>query len=156
MNEQGKIRLVAEKAVNMKNEKSCGAVVFTRDGGCIKYVIVETKNGCFGFPKGHVEGMETEQQTARREILEETGLGVDLKVGFREESFYTFTWGGEEISKHVVYFLAEFSRQSVRAQESELNSVRLMTYEDAIKTLQFADIKGILAKANEFIMRQER
>ena len=140
----------------MKNEKSCGAVVFTRDGGRIKYVIVETKNGCFGFPKGHVEKGESEIETAVREILEETGLCVDLKDGFREESFYTFTWGGEEISKHVVYFLAEFSRQSIKVQESELNSVRLMTYEDAIKTLQFADIKGILAKANEFIMRQER
>ncbi len=140
----------------MKNEKSCGAVVFTRDGGRIKYVIVETKNGCFGFPKGHVEKGESEIETAVREILEETGLCVDLKDGFREESFYTFTWGGEEISKHVVYFLAEFSRQSVKVQESELNSVRLMTYEDAIKTLQFADIKGILAQANEFIMRQER
>ncbi len=137
----------------MKNEKSCGAVVFTRDGGRIKYVIVETKNGCFGFPKGHVEKGESEIETAVREILEETGLCVDLKDGFREESFYTFTWGGEEISKHVVYFLAEFSRQSVKVQESELNSVRLMSYDDAIKTLQFADIKSILTKANEFIMK---
>lgn len=137
----------------MKNEKSCGAVVFTRDGGRIKYVIVETKNGCFGFPKGHVEKGESEIETAVREILEETGLSVDLKDGFREESFYTFTWGGEEISKHVVYFLAEFSRQSVKVQESELNSVRLMSYDDAIKTLQFADIKSILTKANEFIMK---
>ena len=145
--------VVASRAVAMKNEKSCGAVVFTRDGGRIKYVIVETKNGCFGFPKGHVEKGESEIETAVREILEETGLCVDLKDGFREESFYTFTWGGEEISKHVVYFLAEFSRQSVKVQESELNSVRLMSYDDAIKTLQFADIKSILTKANEFIMK---
>ena len=138
----------------MRTEKSCGAVVFTRDKGRIKYVIAETKNGCFGFPKGHVENGETEAETATREVLEDTGLTVDFIDGFREESFYTFTWSGELISKHVVYFLAEYSRQAIRVQESELNSARLMSYEDAASVLQFADIKGILARANEFITKK--
>ena len=49
-------------------EKSCGAIVFTEDDEGIKYVIIESKEGYFGFPKGHVEKNETELETARREV----------------------------------------------------------------------------------------
>ena len=43
--------------------------MFTRgDGIVIEYVIVQEIEGNHGFPKGHVEGDETEIQTALREI----------------------------------------------------------------------------------------
>ena len=74
----------------MKTEKSCGAVVFTRENGSIKYVIIESKSGVFGFPKGHIEKGETEEQTALREILEETSLSVTPVDDFRLEESYTF------------------------------------------------------------------
>ena len=48
----------------MITEKSCGAVVFTRTGSDIRYLIIQSKEGIYGFPKGHVEDDETEQQTA--------------------------------------------------------------------------------------------
>lgn len=44
----------------MKHEKSCGAVVFTREGGTVRYVIAESIRHFFGFPKGHVETGESE------------------------------------------------------------------------------------------------
>ena len=58
----------------MTVEKSCGAVVFTREGGEVRYVIIQSLEGYYGFPKGHMEGSETEQETALREIREEVGL----------------------------------------------------------------------------------
>ena len=39
-------------------EKSCGAVVFTRAEEGIRYVLVQSFEGKFGFPKGHMEGSE--------------------------------------------------------------------------------------------------
>ena len=135
----------------MKTEKSCGAVVFTRDSGGVEYVIIESKNSCFGFPKGRVERGENERETARREILEETGLAVDIIDGFREESTYSFSCNGEVINKKVVYFLAEYSFQVPKAQETELNAVYLMKYEDADMSVRFNDIKRILSSANSFI-----
>ena len=65
----------------MNYEYSCGAVVFTRIGGEPHYVLVRAKDqpmGCHGFPKGHMEAGETEEQTALREIYEEVGLRVRL------------------------------------------------------------------------------
>ena len=45
----------------MEHEKSCGAVVFTRSRGDLRYVLIQQKKGLWGFPKGHVEAGETEK-----------------------------------------------------------------------------------------------
>ena len=69
----------------MTSEKSCGAAVFTKDNGIVNYVIVESNDGVFGFPKGHTEAGESEHETALREIFEETGLKLKIIDGFREK-----------------------------------------------------------------------
>ena len=63
-------------------EKSCGAVVFTREGDVIKYVLVQQKEGFYGFPKGHMEPGESEKETALREIYEELSLRPVFIDGF--------------------------------------------------------------------------
>ena len=71
----------------MADEKSCGAIVFTHENGIRKYVIIRETGiyqGYCGFPKGHMEAGETEQDTAIREVKEETGLDVELLDGFRQ------------------------------------------------------------------------
>ena len=52
----------------MTYEVSSGAVVFTRESGILRYVIVRSLEGYYGFPKGHIEGKETEEEAAIREI----------------------------------------------------------------------------------------
>jgi len=135
----------------MKFEKSCGAVVYTKENGLIKYVIIQSKNGVFGFPKGHVEKNETESATALREIREETGLNVKLIDGFKEESSYCFTLNGEEITKNVIYFLGEYNNQTPVAQETELNGIFLMDYNTAISVFQFDNLKQTLTRAHTFL-----
>ena len=133
-------------------EKSCGAVVFTKDTEGIKYVIIESKEGYYGFPKGHVEDNETEFETARREVFEETGLRVEFLENFRIEDSHPFQRNGETRMKYIVYFLAEFSNQFLRAQESELNSIHLMDYETAMSSFQFENSKRILEGAHNFLL----
>lgn len=135
----------------MKTEKSCGAVVFTLKDNSVKYVIIESKEGYYGFPKGHVEENETETETALREIYEETGLKVKIISGFRCEDFHTFTHNGETKMKHVVYFAAEYSDQTPVVQETELNSIHLMDFEDALSVFQFESSKRIFREAHSFI-----
>jgi len=43
----------------MKTEKSCGAIVYTKENRCIRYVIIRSKEGICGFPKGHTEHLES-------------------------------------------------------------------------------------------------
>lgn len=138
----------------MISEKSCGAVVFTRMDDEIRYVLIRQRSGMFGFPKGHVEGNETEKETALREIREETGLTPRLIEGFRETEEYVLN-SAEGVRKTVVYFLAGFSGQDIVIQPEELSGASLVCCEEAMKLLQFEGKRRILRAAHDFLMSCE-
>ena len=136
----------------MKIEKSCGAVVFTREGGTIKFVIIRSLEGFYGYPKGHMEAGESEEQTALREIREETGLDVSLLEGFRTEDAHALVREGRpDVTKQIVYFLAEYTGQVLRAQEGEVTEIRLMTFDEAMAAFQFESSRRILREADAYI-----
>ncbi len=136
----------------MKEEKSCGAVVFTKENGKIEYLLIEGLGGTFGFPKGHVERGETELETAQREIYEETGLSVDFVGDFRMADKYIIHKGNGKALKTVVYFLAYFDGQNIVRQESEVKSTFLLEYDEAMKRIQFESLRHILTEANNFLI----
>lgn len=134
----------------MNYEKSCGAVVFTRDRGEIRYALIHQTAGHWGFPKGHVEPGETERETALREISEETGLHVTLLKGFRTFTQYPLP-RKPGVVKQVVYFLAQFSGQEISVQEAEVQNARLLPYAEALALLQHEDSRRILTQADNFL-----
>lgn len=134
----------------MKLEKSCGAVVFTRIDGEIKYLIIRNLMGIYGFPKGHVEKGESEVQTALREVREEVGLTVELIEGFRCEDEHLIP-RRKNVMKHIVYFLGEYCNQDFTYQREELSDALLLDYESAMKLFQFESSKRILTEANNFL-----
>ena len=139
----------------MNYEYSCGAVVFTRIGGKPHYVLVRAKNqpmGCHGFPKGHMEDGETEEQTALREIYEEVGLRVRLLPGFRAVTEYQLP-APPNTRKRVVFFLAEYEGQETTVQESELAAITIAPWPQALELTEFADSKRILTEAHEFLSK---
>ena len=133
----------------MTHEKSCGAVVFTRVGGEIKYVLAQALGGHYGFPKGHVEQGETEKETALREVFEEVGLRPVLIDGFRVESEYYIPHA--DVQKQVVFYLGEYQDQEIVPQKEELQCAPLLPYQEAVKTLTHEDNRKILTLAHEFL-----
>ena len=134
----------------MQYEKSCGAVVFTRVNGEIRYVLAQNLEGYYGFPKGHVEAGETEIETALREIREEVGLSPQLIEGFRTCDEHPIP-KKPGVIKQVVYFLAEYADQQIAFQKEELLSAPLVSYEEAMKLFVFEGSKRILTEANAFL-----
>ena len=65
----------------MKKEKSCGVIVIKRENEEFKILLLEHQKGHISYPKGHVEENETEEDTALREVKEETNLDVKLISG---------------------------------------------------------------------------
>ena len=133
----------------MKFEKSCGAVVFTKIDNKIKYLIIKSIEGIYGFPKGHMELDEVEEETALREILEETGIKVKLINGFRYKVNYEIK--DKNIYKEVIYFLGEYSNQEIIYQKEELSDAELMDFSTAFSVLQYDDSKAVLEAANDYL-----
>ncbi|HIU30213.1 MAG TPA: NUDIX domain-containing protein, partial [Candidatus Egerieisoma faecipullorum] len=78
----------AERQAPFAFEKLCGAVTYCRENGIIKYILIKNLSGHIGFPKGHSENGESEQETAQREVYEETGLKPVLLTDFRHTFQY--------------------------------------------------------------------
>ena len=132
----------------MIQEKSCGAVVYIDRDGTRLFLIEHMRQGHYSICKGHVEGEETEHETAAREILEETSLRVRFVDGFRETIAYS---PYENCMKTVVFFLACAESARVSAQEAEVREIQWLPYEDALRTLTFPSDRETLAKANRFL-----
>ena len=131
-------------------EKSCGAIVFTRQNGQILYVVVQEASGAYSFPKGHMEGTESELQTAIREIHEETGLQSVFLEGFRETDEYDLR-EKPGTRKQVVYFLAEFRDEPLVPRPGEITNILLLSYGEAEKCFPYAGTRRVLAVADRFL-----
>lgn len=136
----------------MNWERSCGAIVFTRRNGQLLFVIVQEQAGTYSFPKGHMEGDETELETARREIFEETGLRPEFLNGFCQQDEYHLsekpgTW------KRVTYFLAEFGDDPLVPQEGEIKRILLLPYEQALALFKYENARRLLTQAHAFLTK---
>lgn len=136
----------------MNYEKSCGAVIFTRVGGEVKYVLAQSLEGVYGFPKGHMEMGETEEETALREIWEEVHLRPSLLPGFRATSEYALP-NKEDTSKIVVFFLAEYADQEIIPQKEELKDTALVSFAEAMTMIRYEDTRRVLREADRYLMQ---
>lgn len=96
--------------------KSCGVIPVRYRGGKREYLLLLQTNACWSFPKGHMEAGETEQQTALRELREETGLvakSLSVQTASCEYALTPYT------RKQVVYYLGLVDG-NVTHQETEV------------------------------------
>ncbi len=103
----------------MIRETSCGAVVLRQQGQGIVVLTLQHAAGHWAFPKGHMEPGETEQDTALREIWEETGLRVRLDTAFRHVNTYSPKPG---VLKDVIYFVAWAQQDMLALQQAEIQA----------------------------------
>lgn len=106
--------------------KSCGVIPFRRRGGKKEYLILLQKGGSWSFPKGHMEAGETEEQTALRELWEETGLHAKLIPGQRVVSEYEIP---PYTRKQVILFPGEVEG-TVTEQKEEISRHKWVTAEN--------------------------
>ena len=146
-------------------EKSVGAVVFRREAGKVLYLLLQYRSWQWDFPKGHIEQGENEQQTMRREILEETGISeISILPKFRKSVLYFYFAKGNEkkerlqskrgvnIFKKAVFYGVETVMEKVTI-DFESKDFAWLSFEDAYKRLGNDDSRRVLAKANEVILK---
>lgn len=133
-------------------EKSCGAVIWRGTAEDHQYLLAQHGASHWSFPKGHVEGNETEVQTARREILEETGLEAAIDPQFRQVVTYYPKPG---VIKDVIFFIAKPTGGTEHAQEEEIADLGWFSFQDARPLVTFATDEDVLLAAEAYIQGQE-
>ncbi len=137
--------ILKKEGKEMKYEKSCGAVVVKNDENHkLKILLIRQIQGHWCFPKGHVEENETEHETAKREIFEETGIEIQFLSDFRVSTGYS---PREGIQKEVVYFLAEKTGGSDSVQLEEVSEIAWVSLIEANSLITYDSDAKILHQA---------
>ena len=107
--------------------KSCGVLPWRENQGQKEYLIVfESFSKCWSLPKGHMEAGETEEETALRELQEETGLTATLDLQRRATIEYPISPFGR---KRVVFFPGKVDG-SLQLREGETEGFKWVTAEE--------------------------
>lgn len=137
----------------MKKEKSCGVILFRTDkkSNSRKYLILHYAEHHWDYSKGHVEKGESEEQTFRRELKEETGITqINLIDGFKEKIEYSFKHKGKFIQKEVNFYLAETQEEKIKLCDEHIG-FKWLSYEDALRQVTFKNAQNLLQKAEAFL-----
>ena len=98
------------------------------------------------FPKGTPDPGETIEQTALREVREETGLDVEIvrTIGTME---YWFAVPGERVHKIVHFFLMRPLGGDVSRHDREYDDVRWVPASEARRMLTYDTYRDMLDRA---------
>ncbi len=122
----------------------------------ISYLLIQHLQGHWGFPKGHAEPKETAEQSATRELIEETGVTEFVICGadpFIEK--YEFEQGGRIMKKTVTYYLARILSDDITIQEDEIRNYKFADYDTAHSLITFNEGKNLLKEVHGYIQGNE-
>jgi bis(5'-nucleosidyl)-tetraphosphatase len=133
-------------------DESFGIVPVSQVEGEWKFLLILHKGGHhWGFPKGHGDPGETAQESAQRELKEETGLDV---VRFLQENpfveKYQFNMRGELIHKQVSYFPA-IVKGELQLQAEEVRDAKWLPFQEALNQLSFEEARQICRQVMQLV-----
>ena len=137
----------------MAIEITSGAVVYRKNTGKIEYLLLESQNkGHFwGFPKGHVEGNETLEETAKREIKEETQFLTPIDTSFHVYTEYDLPNANR---KQMTLYTADLTQsEDIHLQAEEIKNCGWFNYADARERLTYNNLKQLLDQVNDHLTK---
>ena len=134
---------------------SCGGVVIYRSKVLLLYKNYKSRYEGWVLPKGTVEKGESHEETALREVREESGAEADI-VEFIGSNSYSFAVPEDRVEKEVYWYLMKGRSYYSKPQAEEyFRDSGFYKYHEAIHLLKFDNEREILEKAYE-VFRQRR
>jgi 8-oxo-dGTP pyrophosphatase MutT (NUDIX family) len=138
----------------VRREFSAGGVIVRRlrGGWHLAAITPGGKTDVWALPKGLVGDSERPEETAAREVKEETGLEGSL-VGKLGDVRYVYTWKGERVFKVVSFFLFRYRRGRLGdippALAFEVAATRWLPLGEAPRLLAYRGEREMAEKAGE-------
>ncbi len=132
-------------ARRVRDAVAAGGVVI-REGERGQEVVLAGREGLWVLPKGTPDRDERIEETATREVREETGLDVRIvrPLGTIE---YWFALPRRRVHKTVHFFLMEALSGDVSRHDHEYEEVRWVPVEEARRLLTFETYREMLERA---------
>ena len=133
----------------MKKEVSAGGIVLKKVSEEVYVLMAQhALHHGWGFPKGHIGDTlagETEQETAIREVKEETGIEAEILDKASEEA-YVYTWNGEKRNKTVHYFFMKYTGGRFEDKDHEMEAVAWVALKEVEDRLTYTNAKIMFRK----------
>jgi 8-oxo-dGTP pyrophosphatase MutT (NUDIX family) len=133
---------------------SAGGIVVRYEAGRPQFVAGSRRRERDGrtwtLPKGTPKRNETREETAVREVAEETGLDVRI-TGPLDFIEYTFVQSGTRIHKTVHYFMMEPVGGDLARHDHEFDQVRWVDFTEAASVLTFESERALVAQAADLL-----
>jgi 8-oxo-dGTP pyrophosphatase MutT (NUDIX family) len=137
----------------VRREFSAGGVLVRRLRGAWFLAAIRPAGkpaGVWALPKGRIDPGETGEQTALREVREETGAS-GRPLGKLGDVRYVYTWDGERIFKVVSFFLLRYSEGRLGdippAHRHEVAEARWLPLEEGPRLLAYKGEQEMAEKA---------
>ena len=132
-------------------------MIFRRHDSAFQVALTSLRNGeVWCLPKGLVDKQESLEQTALREVREETGLEGKLLHKIDEIRYWYYSrWEEVRVSKVVHFYLMECVGGNIEDHDFEADEVRWFPLEEAKRILSYEGERQVVEKA-EFILQGKR
>ena len=137
--------------MRIKYEVSAGGLMLRRRGGTFDVLLIGRGNPrVWSLPKGHVESRESQEQTAMREVREETGCWGEVLAKLSDISFW-FYHNRSKHKKSVHFFLMRYLSGDVRNHDHEVDDAAWFEVRAATRALKYVNEKRLIDLAMEYL-----
>ena len=154
---QRKLSSYMNSKSRVENPVSAGGVVYQRNSGRLETVLCGRSQPVrWSLAKGTPDPGETLEQTALREVREETGLEVEIN-GSLGSIDYWFAVREKDVRYHktVHFYLMVPTGGATDPHDPEFDVVEWFDVQDSLKTLASANEVNVLQRAIDLIEEQE-
>lgn len=137
-----------------RDEFSAGGVVYRHGPEGVEIVLVgRRRERLWALPKGKPDGDEVPEQTALREVREETGLEARIEQPLGEVTYWYTGHDGRRVHKKVTYYLMQAVGGETAAHDHEFDDVVWVHLSEAERLLTHRNQLPILRRAAELTER---
>lgn len=144
---------MARKHGRIERLTSAGGVVYRVEDGDISVVLCGRRSPpIWALPKGTPDAGETREETAVREVTEETGLQVNLQAPVdRIQYWFVRSVDRMRCFKTVYFYLMSYQGGSTDNHDPEFDEVRWFPLKDALRTMTYDNERKIVERAGEMV-----